>query len=72
MYYFYVQFANGNTYLVQVENCGNMVWDVASARKEAQRTMNEYSDYDNFVIKEATVEDIVEQLNFVKNIALLH
>ena len=67
MYYFYVQFANGNAYLVQVERCG----DVADAEREARRMMNAYTDFEDFAIKKATVEDIVSQLNFVKNIALL-
>jgi len=72
MYYFYVQLANGNAFLVQVENYGNMVWDVASAKREAKRMMNAYTAYDDYAIKEATVEDIAEQFNFDKNIARLH
>lgn len=68
MYYFYVQLANGNTYLVKVEHCG----DIADAKREARRMMNAYTAYNDYIIKEATIEDIAEQLNFVKNIALLH
>jgi len=77
MYYFHVQHTNGNVYIVRVEHCGNMVCGVVDAEREAKRIMVEYFGYQNgrccrdFVIKVATLEDVLSQLTFTENITYL-
>ena len=69
MYYFHIQFANGDIYLVQVERCDGDT--VNSATREARKIVNKYRD-GKYTIREATLEDVVEVLTFTNNIALLY
>ena len=71
MYYFYVQY-NNDAYLVKVEHCGNVVWDTVSAKREARRMINERFGQKDYVIKDATFEDVTSYLIFDDNIATLN
>lgn len=72
MYYFHVQFTKGTTYIVRVEHCGNMVCGVVDAEREAKRIAVKYFDSRDFVIKVATLEDVLDELCFTENITCLN
>jgi len=72
MYYFQVHLTNGDVYVVRVEHCGNMVCGVVDAEREARRTMVKFSGGSDFVIKVASLEDVLSQLVFTENITCLN
>lgn len=72
MYYFQVQLTNGDVYVVRVEHCGNMVCGLVDAEREAKRIMVKYSGGSDFVIKVATLEDVLDELLFTENITCLN